>query len=127
MLNSLIGLRLVSIDNDKIVLKDVRGGRDYTATFRCDFDPWEVAEVKATLLTDDLNALPAITEIETNHTLCYNDDDEYGIETTITLFGMSKPLAEINAYAGSGSGYQYGATVTLTCSDLRIEEDIAAW
>ena len=127
MLLNMIGMRLVNIEHGRIVLAD-KYNHNHTVTFNCYFDSWEIAEVEATLITDDVNALPVITSIETRSKINNRDeDDSTGMETVITLFGMSKPLAEINAYAGSDSGYKYGATVAITCESLSVDEDIAAW
>lgn len=57
-------------------------------------------------------------------------EDERGYDTDsslVTFYGESKPLAPIESNAGSGSGWSYGAYVTLTCSALDIDEDLAYW
>ena len=56
-----------------------------------------------------------------------NEESEYGDSSVITFFGESKPLATIESNAGSGSGWSYGAFVSLHCTALDIDETLASW
>lgn len=66
---------------------------------------------------------PIITNVELK-----NKQDGYdGESSVITFYGESKPLATIESEAGSGSGWSYGAFVSLRCKELDIDEDLASW
>ncbi len=137
MFDYLIGCEVVSVKNvgsercgthtqTEMILRNNNEGRLYSFKFDCYADPWEIAD--ATLvMNEDVN--PVITNIEVSKTDGFIDDDEeyYGERAEITLFGISKVLAQIKVSAGSSSGYQYGAYVRLSCDDLKIDEIIAEW
>ena len=65
---------------------------------------------------------PAIVKIEYES----NDDDE-GDSLTITFFGAYAPLAKINSFSYSGSGWGYGATVSVVCRETKQEECLTSW
>jgi hypothetical protein len=56
-----------------------------------------------------------------------NKENPYEDVSIITFFGESKPLATIESEAGSGSGWSYGAFVSLRCKALGIDEYLASW
>lgn len=66
---------------------------------------------------------PIITNVSLD-----NEENSYeGDSSVITFYGESKALATIESEAGSGSGWNYGAFVTLRCKALDIDEDLASW
>lgn len=52
---------------------------------------------------------PAIVRIESA--------SDNSSELTIIFFGASGPIAEIESLSSSGSGWGYGATVSVTCTE----------
>lgn len=122
MLEKLIGAQIMSVNNDSI---DVKLG-DNVYTLEIDSDEGGCcgfADFKTNLLysENDLRN-PIITNIEKE-----NEDDDYSDSSIITFYGESKALATIESEAGSGSGYYYGAFVTLQCKALDIDENLASW
>lgn len=45
----------------------------------------------------------------------------------LTDFGLAKKLAVVDSYSSSGSGWQYGATVTLICKETGDEAVVTTW
>lgn len=66
---------------------------------------------------------PVITKIEDT------EEQEYCREqkVRITFFGLDKKIAEINASAGSESGWGYGACVSVWCVESGKNETLASW
>lgn len=64
---------------------------------------------------------PAIVKVE------YEGDDNDGDSLTITFFGAYAPLAEINSCSYSGSGYRYGAAMSVICKETKEEEILTSW
>lgn len=50
-----------------------------------------------------------------------------GNSLRITFFGLAKKLAMIESYSSSGSGWEYGATVTLVCKETGAEATVTSW
>lgn len=121
--NWFIGAQVVEADESGItVLKD---GVEYTFKFKIHHgDCCGYSEGFAALLYEkDSKRNPVITKIEE-----LNDADRDCETLKITLFGEDKALAEINSESGSGSGWCYGATTTLTCiNHSDIQFDLTSW
>jgi hypothetical protein len=121
-LEQLIGAQLISIDNDKIIVKKDR--KLYTIMIEdfegdcCGYNDIETA----LWYRKKSKRNPIITHIEKENTECYE-----GQSCLLTFFGEDRKLAEINSYSSSGSGWAYGATVTLECKKLHIEEVLSSW
>ena len=62
--------------------------------------------------SDDITNNPVITNFsyETSQSA-----SQPGQSATITLFGLNRTIAKFESFSCSGSGYWYGATVTLKC------------
>lgn len=126
MLEKLIGTQLVSITKDgELIVK--KGNKTYKIEWETDGgDCCGYADVNATLLIDkkNLSNNPYIVNIETKE----GENAQYECDhKIITLMGMSKPLCEISAEAGSGSGWCYGAYAKILCKGLKLEEMIVEW
>lgn len=120
-LKDLVGYKLEKInDNNIIVSKD---NELYTLTFVEDEgDCCGYNDLKTELLIDNENK-PIITNVEyekMNSVYC----EEY---VKITFFGSNKEIAKIESTSSSGSGWQYGACVSIECKDLNIDEVISQW
>lgn len=124
----LIGSQLISIDDNKIVVQ--KDNQLYTITICKDYgDCCGYNVVKTTLLVDleDTKNNPIITNIECGGDVSIEGDVIYGDCTKITFFGLDKDLATLEAASYSGSGWEYGACVTLICKELKINETISQW
>lgn len=109
----------VSINDEEFVLE--------VHTYHGDCCGFAEADVKP--LTDVLkvsqentSSNPVITDIKTN-----NDFDDCSDQIEITFFGESQELFEITGEAGSGSGWAYGATVSIVCDKLQLDEVIVEY
>ncbi|WP_102273205.1 hypothetical protein [Cytobacillus massiliigabonensis] len=122
MFEKLIGAQIVNVGDECIEVKigaevfkleitsddgDCCGFADFTT--------------KLLYLPNDLRN-PVITNVTREDSESYDDDS-----SVITFFGESKPLATIESNAGSGSGWGYGAFVSLRCNALDIDETLASW
>lgn len=67
---------------------------------------------------------PIITNIETTQ-----KKGAFGCSEilVVTFYGEHKELAKIESEAGSGSGWHYGAAVSLHCTTLGMEEKLVYW
>lgn len=74
------------------------------------------------LYTENDERNPVITNVSRE-----DGKEEEGDSSVITFYGESKALVTIESEAGSGSGWNYGAVVTLRCKALDIEEYLASW
>lgn len=124
MTNELIGAQLISFDKDKFKVKTAKGK---VRTFILDEDEGDCCgynEVVSTLLIDkkELANNPIITDITE-----IDAEECEGNRHILTLVGISKPLAEIDAYSSSGSGWCYGACVTLKCEETRLSKILSSW
>ena len=125
--NNLVGFQLVDLNDDVMIVK--KEDKTYALEFDCDYGSCcGYAQIKNSLLIDEsvITRNPVITKIE-NKSSRNNDSDYYEDNVLITLFGEYKPIAEIEARAGSGSGWHYGAAVTVMCKPLEIDEEIISW
>lgn len=120
MLEKLIGAKLIEINDEYIEVE--KNGKTYFIDI--EDEPGDCCgynDISTKLLLDDISK-PIITNIKTE---C-NDEAE-GDECLITFFGEYKPIAELHSFSYSGSGWGYGACVTLKCKKLNIEETITNW
>lgn len=124
MLSDIIGAKLIHIDENVIILS--KDGKKYYFDIETEHGSRSgYSEVETTLFIseEEIKRNPVITSIDTNN------DDSNGHEEIIkiTLFGENKPLAEITACAGSGSGECYGACAYICCRETKIKEYIVEW
>jgi hypothetical protein len=124
MLENLIGSKLISFDNDgfSVILPS---GEQIDFVFDEDKgDCCGFNELSTELLisTDELSNNPIITNIEKTDTSGYDDDS-----VKIAFFGECKKIAEVNSLSSSGSGWNYGACVWVTCKQTGEEETITSY
>lgn len=122
MLESLIGAQILRIEGTTIRVK--LNEQVYVLEMEVDHgDCCGFAHVDAQLLyAENDNRNPVITNITFENNGGYEDD-----ASIVTFYGENKELALIESHAGSGSGWAYGACVTLRCLSLGIEENLAQW
>lgn len=120
MLKELIGAKLISIDTERIIVE--KDNTQYIIDIIDDGgDCCGYNEINAKLLITD-NSKPIITKITTEESDNYDGDS-----CNITFFGEYKPIAELDSFSYSGSGWGYGACVTLECKALDIDTLITSW
>jgi len=72
---------------------------------------------------DETEKNPIITNIVSE-----KGDTEYDEDTLkLTFFGEHKAIAEINSLSSSGSGWCYGACVTLRCRETGKEHTLTSY
>ena len=126
MFNSLLGSQLVSLDECGFTVRSK--GKERHFVFDEDHgDCCGYNNIEAKLLIseeEEANRNLIITNIAMER-----DDGGYGDgnSLTITFFGESKLLAQINSYSSSGSGWCYGATVTCKCVETQEQEVLTSW
>jgi hypothetical protein len=75
------------------------------------------------IFKDNIKRNPIITNV-----YHVEDDDSCDQHTAkITLFGEYAPLAELDSLSSSGSGWSYGACVTLECLETTESCVITCW
>ena len=125
MFDDLIGAQLIEFDGSHFKTKDKNGT---TSTFVFEEDEgdccgWNELENTLLISDDELARNPVITKVEHQN----EDDWEDGEHVIITLFGEVKKLAQIDSISSSGSGWSYGACVTVKCIQTGEEECITSW
>ena len=119
-LNCLLGSKLISISEDEMLIENCEGQTTVIKIIQegdcCGFN-----EVIATLLINE-NDRPVITKLEE----VYEDKDDESV-CRITLFGGYKAIAVLETLSSSGSGWKYGACVTLKCKSPHIDEQLTCW
>ena len=122
-IKDLVGFQLVDLDNERMIVK--KGKQEFTLSFNRDYgDCCGYTNVENALCFDRTNTKrnPVIANVEYS-----NGDSEDQSDVKITFFGENKKIAEVSADAGSGSGWNYGANVTVSCNALGINETIVQW
>lgn len=123
-IKDLIGYRLEKINNEEIIISK----NDKLYELKIEQDDGGCCgynDLETTLLISD-NSKPVITNIE------YEDitkNEDWGDSETIkiTFFGENKEIATIKSKSSSGSGWCYGACVTVKCKELSMNEVISQW
>lgn len=122
MLDKLVGAQVVRINESSIEVK--LGDKIHVLEIVVDEgDCCGFANFDMKLLYaegDERN--PIITNIEIE-----SDSKDYEETAIMTFYGENKKIASIEAEAGSGSGWAYGACVTLRCKTLDIDETLVEW
>lgn len=126
--NKLLGMRLEELTEDYMVVSDSKG--KYKLEFvKYDGDCCGYSDVETKLYLDETKKEnPIITKIESNR---INGEGDF---LDVTMFGcyklyveQEKKLAELNFASSSGSGWAYGAAITVRCKALNITEEVTSW
>lgn len=122
MLENLIGAQILTVNDDSIEVK--LGDKVFKLEIiSYDGDCCGYSDFATNLLYSENDFRnPIVTNVSLE-----SGGDSYGDSSVITFYGESKPLATIESSAGSGSGWNYGAFVSLRCKALDIDEDLASW
>jgi hypothetical protein len=122
VLENLVGAQILTVNDNSIEVK--LDGKTYTLEIISDSgDCCGYADFTTNLLyTENDFRNPIITNVALE-----NKEGSYCDASIVTFYGESKPLATIESEAGSGSGWTYGACVSIKCKALDIDEDLASW
>jgi hypothetical protein len=125
MLEKLIGAQLVEINERGFVVR--KDGELIRFSFIEDYGDccgFNQIETKLFISKDELQRNPVITNIQEDNTCGeWNDSSNF----IITFFGEQKQIAKINSMSSSGSGWCYGASVSLRCLKTKEEEILTIW
>ena len=124
MFNGLIGAQIISTRENGFTVK-TQDGKTRTFVIKedegdcCGFNEWDLKIFK-----DNIKRNPIITNVQK-----VEDDGESGDEHTakITLFGEYAPLVHLDSLSSRGSGWSYGACVTLECLETTESCVITCW
>lgn len=118
----LIGYQLVDLNKKEIIVQ--KNGKRFSIEIDDDFGDCCGYNIIRTHLyiSSKVKRNPIITDISKE-----NDDNGASEKCCITFFGEEKTLAELYTESSSGSGWCYGAAVTLKCEDLKINEVLSEW
>ena len=124
-LNELFGAQLLEIDlaNDSFTLKLSNGDiRNYEMVEDegdcCGFNEFGILLIDK----EEFYRNPIITNITEERS-----DDRDSDVLKLTFFGEHKAIAEINSLSSSGSGWCYGACVTLRCRETGEEYELTSY
>lgn len=120
----LIGYQLVFIDDENIVVR--KDNTEYVLNIKEDSgDCCGYNEITTKLLISEteLNRNPIITNVEIDEV----EDEWEGMNVKLTFFGEYKPIAIVDTFSSSGSGWCYGACVSINCEVLGINEILSSW
>lgn len=120
----LIGYQLVFIDDENIVVR--KDNTEYILNIKEDSgDCCGYNEITTKLLISEteLNRNPIITNVEIDEVEAEWD----GMNAKLTFFGEYKPIAIVDTFSSSGSGWCYGACVSINCEVLGINEILSSW
>ena len=120
-LKKLIGYKLIAIHKDMIeVSKD--GISHFIHIKQDEGDCCGYNELNTELYLSS-NCYPIITNVS-----CEKKVEPFDCETCkITFYGLDNKLASIESTSGSGSGYAYGACVTIKCDALELNDILSSW
>ena len=122
-LKDLVGFQLVDLTKEKILVRSPQG-EIYTLFIEDDEGDCCGFNQIDTFLSIEKNSKnnPIITRVGIR-----NSESGEGEECEVTFYGGSKILGSIDTYSSSGSGWNYGANVTVRCSPLSLLEILSSW
>lgn len=118
----LVGAQLVDISNSHITIKIK--GKEFVLEIEEDYgDCCGYNEVETKCFYEKGSKRnPVITDIKVD-----TENEDNGNRCILTFFGEDKMLAEVNSFSSSGSGWFYGACVTIECDVLKLNETLSQW
>ncbi len=121
-LEDLVGFQLMDLTDDKILVRSP-DGKIYTLFIEDDGgDCCGFNDITTTLKIErNSETNPIITKVSVDNK---ESNGDYGY---VTFYGDSKTLGTIETYSFSGSGWGYGANVTVRCSPLSLLEILSSW
>lgn len=122
-LKDLVGFQLVDLTEEKILVR-APSGKIFTLFIEDDEgDCCGFNDITTTLkIKKNSKINPIITKVS----ICSKEEGP-GECCYVTFYGDSKVLGSIDTYSSSGSGWNYGANVTVRCSPLSLIETLSSW
>jgi hypothetical protein len=122
-LKDLVGFQLMDLTDEKILVRSP-DGENYTLFIKDDKgDCCGFNDITTTLkIKRNSKTNPIITKVSIS-----NEDEDEGNRCYVTFYGDSKALGAIDTYSSSGSGWIYGANVTVRCDSLSLFEFLSSW
>lgn len=122
-LSKLIGFQIVSISNTEIKVKN-KCGEVFNISIEDDSgDCCGYNDIKTQLFYEEGSQRnPIITGVRQARDVV---GDSQSCE--VTFFGEHKAIASISTFSSSGSGWYYGATVSVRCDALDIDDILSSW
>ena len=120
----LIGYQLVSINDEEIIVR--KDGKEFTLCIYEDYGDccgYNDITTELFISNEELKRNPIITNVEMEEI----EDEEDGSRGRLTFLGEYNPIASVNSYSSSGSGWSYGACVTVECKMLGIDDTLSSW
>lgn len=127
LFTKLVGCQLTEFNSEGFSVKDRNGNIKNFVFFKDEGDCCGFNDLKNELFisTDELARNPVITKVEEiDASDSKYDDCDHVI---VTFFGEVKKLAQIDSLSSSGSGWSYGASVTVKCIETGEEKTITSW
>lgn len=124
-LNSLIGAQLIFFNNIGFVVRMPTGEIRSFAYVEYGGDCCGYNELETSLFFDE-GDLAIHNPVIVNVT-CEERGMSTGHQVTVTFYGANRKIAMIDSYSGSGSGWCYGANVTLQCIETGEETILSEW
>ena len=122
-IKDLLGFQLIGINDSEIKLK--KGDKTFTLSiidYEGDCCGGNVIETNLFISNEELNRNPIITDITIE-----KSESEWGETCKVVFFGEEKNIAELTTDSSSGSGWHYGACVSVKCKELDLNEVLSEW
>ena len=120
-LKDLVGFTLIDLNERGMVVE--KDGHKFVLLFIEDEgDCCGYSEISTSLYMDG-QCNPVITDVQYMSSNDFSDGDSM----KITLFGLDRALAELNAFSYSGSGWEYGSSMSVMCKALEMDEILTQW
>lgn len=120
-LRKLVGMTLLDLNTKGFIVEDKDGEQLHFVFNENDGDCCGFNRIETTLSMSRKNP-PVITRVQYQDV---SEGDEDAI--VITFFGLDKEIAEIYSKSSSGSGWAYGATVSVKCREINFTEVITQY
>ena len=122
-IDNLVGSQIIDMCEKSITVK-TKNGQTLQFDFICEQgDCCGYAEIKNTLyFKPDDNNNPVITNL-----VMRTEEKDCCKEVILILFGEYKALADYRFECGSGSGWCYGATISVACKIVPDVEELCSW
>lgn len=123
-LSKLIGYQILSLNDAEIKVRDPYSGGTYDIVIDdyggdcCGFNSIETE----LFYEEGSERNPVITAVGQD-----TEGSGDGQKCKVTFFGEDKTIATINTFSYSGSGWCYGATVSVKCDFLDIYDILSSW
>ena len=121
-LQKLVGFQILSLDEESIVV--VKNNKVFVIGIENDEGDCCGYNEIVTNLNYGIGSKhnPIITKVTIE-----NEEIDEGQYCSVCFFGGSKLIGNIDTYSSSGSGWGYGATVTIRCKRLDINDILSSW